>query len=175
MRLRTRVRIRRRRLDRELAIGCELVSADHSLRARQLMDPATRRRLASSLRRVVAEAERSQAVVFSSVPVCRATVAPWREGLLGLAEALTAPEPLNPCGVARTLELLSDGTGPLFNPASRRSIAEMVWWIADGLQPCPPHAWGCPKVMKLDPEHVAWTCERCGAIAMTSDPAVRPT
>jgi hypothetical protein len=135
VRLRARVRIRRRRLDRELAFGCELVSADHSLRARQLMDLGTRRQLASSLRKVVTEADRPQRVMMSSVPVRRAAVTPWREGLLGLAEALAAPEPLNLCGVARTLVLLSDGTGPLFNPTPKHSIAEMVWWIADGLQP----------------------------------------
>ncbi len=30
---------------------------------------------------------------------------------------------------------------------------------------CPPHGWGCPVVMKLDPHLVAWTCADCGAIA----------
>jgi hypothetical protein len=30
---------------------------------------------------------------------------------------------------------------------------------------CPPHAWGCPVVMKIDPCSVAWTCAGCGAIA----------
>jgi hypothetical protein len=29
---------------------------------------------------------------------------------------------------------------------------------------CPPHAWGCPVVMKVDPRSVAWTCAHCGAI-----------
>jgi len=29
---------------------------------------------------------------------------------------------------------------------------------------CPPHRWGCPVIMKLDPEHVAWTCGRCGLV-----------
>jgi hypothetical protein len=28
--------------------------------------------------------------------------------------------------------------------------------------------------MKLDPEHVAWTCGRCGKIALTDDLGVRP-
>jgi hypothetical protein len=111
---------------------------------------------------------------MSSLPICCETVVAWREGLLGLAEALAGPEPLNPCGVARTLALVTDGSGPLFNPAPKRPMSEVLWWIADGLQPCPPHVWGCPKVMKVDPEHVAWTCERCGAIALTSDPSVRP-
>ncbi len=138
------------------------------------MDVVARRRLASSLRRLVAEADRSQAVVMSSLPVCREPVRSLREGLLGLADALAAPGQLNPCGVARTVVLLTDGSGPLFNATPTQSLSERIWWIADGLAPCPPHAWGCPKVMKLDPDHVAWTCERCGAIAMTSDLTVRP-
>jgi hypothetical protein len=36
------------------------------------------------------------------------------------------------------------------------------------------HAWGCPKVPKLDPEHVAWTCARCGSIAVTERLEVQP-
>jgi len=32
-------------------------------------------------------------------------------------------------------------------------------------RPCPPHTWGCPVVMKVDPRSVAWTCASCGAIA----------
>jgi hypothetical protein len=39
---------------------------------------------------------------------------------------------------------------------------------------CPPHEWGCPVIMELDPEHVAWTCARCGAIATSDDRSVRP-
>jgi hypothetical protein len=34
---------------------------------------------------------------------------------------------------------------------------------------CPPHAWGCPVVMKLDPRSVAWTCAGCGAIVTVPD------
>jgi len=33
---------------------------------------------------------------------------------------------------------------------------------------CPPHAWGCPVVMKVDPRSVAWTCASCGAIITTA-------
>jgi len=39
---------------------------------------------------------------------------------------------------------------------------------------CPPHRWGCPVVMKLDPEHVAWICGRCGLVATSDDLGVRP-
>jgi hypothetical protein len=37
---------------------------------------------------------------------------------------------------------------------------------------CPPHAWGCPVVMKVDPRLVAWTCASCAAI--TTVPAGAP-
>jgi len=40
---------------------------------------------------------------------------------------------------------------------------------------CPPHAWGCPVVMKLDPRSVAWTCAGCGAIATVPIGAPAPT
>jgi len=34
-------------------------------------------------------------------------------------------------------------------------------------QPCRMHAWACPVIMKTDPEHAAWTCARCGSLAVT--------
>jgi hypothetical protein len=70
----------------------------------------------------------------SAVPLSRRSVLPWREALLGLAERLEDPAPVNPCGVARTLMLLTDGGGPLYNPRPARTMAYAVWWIADGLQ-----------------------------------------
>lgn len=66
-------------------------------------------------------------------PVCH-KVLPWPEGVLGLAERLDGREPVNASGVARTLLLLTDGAGPIFNPAPSQSIGEAVWWIADGLR-----------------------------------------
>ena len=69
---------------------------------------------------------------------------------------------------------MTDRLGPLYSCLSGMAIEDAVWWVADGFQLCPPHRWGCPVIMKLDPEHVAWTCGRCGAIATTDDPSVRP-
>jgi len=48
-------------------------------------------------------------------------------------ERLERPDPVNPCGVARVLVLLTDGTGPLYNPAVADRMSDAVWWIADGL------------------------------------------
>lgn len=69
----------------------------------------------------------------AAVPLSRRTVMRWRESLLGLAERLERPDPVNPCGVARVLVLLTDGTGPLYNPAAADRMSDAVWWIADGL------------------------------------------
>jgi hypothetical protein len=97
-----------------------------------------------------------------------------REGLLGLADRLEQLTELNPRGLARALTLITDATGPLYNGASTRSLREAVWWIADGLRACSPHDWRCPAIMKLDSVHIAWTCVRCGATALSDDPVVRP-
>jgi hypothetical protein len=133
----------------------------------------TRHELAIWLRRIVADAEHPRAALRSA-PVCRAAVLSWREGMLGLAQRLEQPGTVNPCGVARVLVMLSDRSGPLYRPERERLLGELVWWVTEGLMTCPPHRWACPVIMKLDPEHAAWTCGRCGAIARTDDAAVRP-
>ncbi len=69
----------------------------------------------------------------AAVPLSRRAVVRWRESLLGLAERLERPDPANPCGVARVLVLLTDGTGPLYNPGAADRMSDTVWWIADGL------------------------------------------
>lgn len=134
--LRVRVRVRRARLDRQLADGLAPEALlDRAVRAGQLVDPATRRRTARTLRRLVMEAELPAAArACPVVPVHRRSVLPWREALLGLADRLENSAPLNPCGIARTLVLLTDGAGPLYDPRSAFALGDAVWWVADGLQ-----------------------------------------
>jgi hypothetical protein len=131
----TRLRVwrHRGRLDRVIADGA-VPTPDHALRALQLGDRRARRRVARSLRSLVAAADLPSAGRLApAVPICRRHVVPWREGLLGLADRLDGPEPVNPCGTARALMLITDGAGPLYNPAPDRPLPEMIWWIADGL------------------------------------------
>jgi hypothetical protein len=144
LRRRLRVKLHRDRLDHELADGLHPAELDErdpadlnerALRARQLATPRARRGAARSLRQVVRSAEEPLAAMFSAaVPVSRRAVLPWREALLGLADRLEQPGPVNPCGVARLLVLLTDGGGPLYVPEAARSLGDAVWWIADGLQ-----------------------------------------
>lgn len=133
--LRLRVRLHRADLDCQLADGLHSDALeDRALRARQLAGARQRRRLARSLRRLVTDAERPALGMYSAaVPVCRSAVWPMREGLLGLAERLESPVPINPCGVARLLVTFTDGMGPFYNLDAARSLADTVWWIADGL------------------------------------------
>ncbi len=135
LRRRLRVQLHRGRLDQQVAegFGPDPVE-DRALRARQLSAMRARRRLARSLRARVKDAEAPAAIRMSAaVPLCRRAVLPWRESLLGLAERLERPDPVNPAGVARVLVLLTDGTGPLYNPAAAGRMGDAVWWIADGL------------------------------------------
>jgi hypothetical protein len=132
-----RVHLHRGRLDRQLADGLAPEAFhDRALRATQLAGMRTRRQVARSLRRLVEHAERpAGGLLGSAVPVCRRSVLAWREGLLGLAERLEQPVPLDPRGVARALVLLTDGGGPFYDAHAQRSMSEAVWWIADELQP----------------------------------------
>ncbi len=131
---RIRVRVHRARLDHQLADGLAPDAFhDRALRATQLAGMPTRRQVARSLRRLVDHAEHPRGFLSAAVPVCRRAVLAWREGLLGLAERLEQPVPLDPCGVARALVLLTDGGGPFYNAGADRSMGDAVWWIADGL------------------------------------------
>ena len=135
-----------------------------------------RRRVAASLRAAVHDAETSRPPHLGSrVPVSRGAVIPLREGLIGLAERLESTARVNPRGVARALDLVTDGTSPLFT-ASREhdQLIEALWEIVDALNLCPPHAWSCPVIMKLDPEFVAWTCAHCGTTAKSPGPPPGP-
>jgi hypothetical protein len=130
-----RVRLRRRRIDRELAdTGGSAISEAHALRAVQLASDVNRREAARSLREVVAAADSPRAEWFGSTALLDRDVAvAGRDGLMGLAQRLEQREPLGPCGIARARVLASDGMGPLYNPASERSLVEAISWIAEGL------------------------------------------
>jgi hypothetical protein len=132
--LRLRVRLWRRRIDADLADGRLHGGENHALRAAQLATEASPRNLARSLREVVDAAENPRTEMLGSTALIdRHAVLGWLGGLLGLAERLERSGPICPCGVARGVTLISDGMGPLYNPASERSLGEVIWSIADGL------------------------------------------
>jgi hypothetical protein len=167
--LRLRVLFRRGLLDRELAEGRPPeATRDRALRARQLASPNSCRQLAAGLRSCVADAERPGRRRFgSAIPVRRDAVLIWRDAFLSLAERLERPAGVSACGAARLRRLLTEGTGPLYDPQAENLIGDVLHWVEEGLTECPSHDWRCPVIMKLDPAHVAWTCSRCGALALS--------
>jgi len=138
IRLRLRVYASRSTLDRRIAHGgpCDATPA-LVLRAAQLTDLRTRRRIATSLRRIVDHADRRGAeALFSPVVVDRRAVSAAREPLLGLAERLEdSTVDLDPIGIALAHTLLTDGLGPLYNNQSPRPLPSTIWEIADALTP----------------------------------------
>jgi hypothetical protein len=138
--LRLRVGLHRASLDRQLSDGLAADSAeDRALRARQLEARKTRRRLASALRGVIADSELpAVSRLCCAVPVSRRAILPWRQALLGVAERLESSDPVDPCGVARVMVLITDGCSPIYNPYAEGSMSDAIWWIADGLRV--PHA-----------------------------------
>ena len=134
--LRVRVYFTRTRLDRQIVAGCPCEStAALALRACQLIDRRTRRRLARNLRRVVAYADRSERrAPFSAVVTDCAAVRAGREPILGLAERLEQGGPVHPMGVILACRLLTGGIdSPLFNPRCERTVDQAVWEVADAL------------------------------------------
>jgi hypothetical protein len=125
--VRIHVSTHRLSLDRELARGDNpLYSAALALRARQLVEPRTRERLAAAVERLVECAQRTPAL-SEIVWVPHREILETRSELLGLASRLRDARPVYARGVAMVSRLIHDGTGPAFTPhagaAMRRAIA----------------------------------------------------
>jgi hypothetical protein len=108
---------RRRRVDRWLAWGVGQPPSDAliSERMRQLVSPRERRRVARTLRSVHDQGLRPG--VYRATVVNAPAAARNAAALQRLAVRLDALEqPVTVRGVARTVELLADGAGPLYNP-----------------------------------------------------------
>ncbi len=120
-------RVRGRRLDLALAGGAPPEqNAAVALRARRLIDPSNRRSMAETLRRMLRESHDGHSISYAHVPPCRTRVLAAREQLDELADALSRPGPVAVHGVAEALVLLTDGTGPLYNPTSRVSLSALA-------------------------------------------------
>jgi hypothetical protein len=129
-------RIRPRRLDRALAGGTPPeASAALALRAQQLTEPDSRGSIAEALRRVLREAQHGCRPTFGRVIPSRARVRAARDELSRLADTLEEPGPVAAGGVAQALLLLTDGTGPLYNPDSRASLCVWAQRAAKELRP----------------------------------------
>jgi hypothetical protein len=132
--LRLKARLSRPRLDREIADGgLYELSPVLALRARQLIEPRTRRRAAGNLRDIVKFVDRAgSGRIMSAVVIERRAVRAGREAILGLAERLDGTAPVSPRGVARVHILLIDGSeSPFFNPYCGYTVVDAIWEAAE--------------------------------------------
>jgi hypothetical protein len=126
---RIRARLRARALDRALAAGKPSESEPAvALRARRLTEISKRAELARTLSQVVNRARQasSTASPHVQVPIARRAVLGATDELSELASELVAPGPVGAGGVAQVQLLISDGTGPLYNPNSRVDLPTAV-------------------------------------------------
>jgi hypothetical protein len=124
-------RLRASALDSQLAAGASPESSmPLAVHAGRLCEPAQRRLLARSLRRIVAASDAPMRSRLKA-PVCRSAVQQARPELAAVAGRLSASGPLDVHGVARVRALLADGTGPLYQSAPpdrlRRELTEVLF------------------------------------------------
>jgi hypothetical protein len=132
--LRARVYARRGSLDEALAGGASPSwTPALALRARQLVSRRNRHDLATSLERHVEEAKRSVPPRAVAVPLPRREILEAQTSLLSLAARLRDERPVYARGMALLSRLLSDGSGPAYDPHSRGALRHAVEAIAPAL------------------------------------------
>ena len=109
-------RLRRDRLDKELALGADPGgSASLGHRAAQLQSRGERARLANALVETLGDARRGEPVTIRVRPQ-RAVVRDSADELLGLVLRLRDDHPVDVRGAAVTARLVNDRAGPLRRP-----------------------------------------------------------
>jgi hypothetical protein len=137
VRLRLRVFVTRRWLDRQIVAGDVGDAPELLLRARQLTCCGSQRAAARSLRRAVSHVDAvGHGPDFSAVVVDRTAVRTSREALLGLADRLDRADDVSSRGMVLVTELLTNGVdSPLYGADDEQALAEAIWEISDALGP----------------------------------------
>jgi hypothetical protein len=91
-----------------------------------LTTPAARNLLASCWEALVEAARLPQRAYDPHVPVAAARVKAADDDISGLVAALRGPGPVSARGMAFAAELLQDGCGPAYNPASPKGLSAAV-------------------------------------------------
>jgi hypothetical protein len=124
-------------LDRRLADGAAPESSlDLAIRADVLIRPEQRAVLARDLDHIAVTARRKRSK--AQVRVCRHRIREASAELAALSRQLSAPGPVSVRGVAMIRVLLSDGTGPLFQPDSRVDLRLLLDTALAALNPSIP-------------------------------------
>jgi len=132
--LRARVYASRRSLDDALADGASpLWTPELALRARQLVSRGSRQHLATSLERLVNEAQRSVPARAVVVPLPRRAISEAQTSLISIATRLRDERPVYARGMALLSRLLGDGSGPMYKSHAGGSLGHAVGAIAAAL------------------------------------------
>jgi hypothetical protein len=124
---RVRERLFAGRLDQELAAGADPgASPALRLHSERLCNPRQREDLAKRLREAVTSAFEGPRPLSAAVPVRAHAVREASDEVEDLACQLTAPWQVDARGVALTRLLLTDGSGPLYNPAEEHRLLATV-------------------------------------------------
>lgn len=134
--MRLRMRLRRRRLDRELLAGSEPNRDPLILgRARQLTGRSARADLAGLFQRVLDFANEPESRLRGAIIIQRGSVRAAAPEIEHLIELLRGPQPVSPQGVLMAYRLLTDGAGPLYHDyGDERRLVFTARRIRDGLR-----------------------------------------
>jgi hypothetical protein len=136
VRYRLQARLLASPLDRQLAAGqAPEASAVLAARARRLVTPATRRALARDIEHLLERAGQHSGPRRAVRTRLDAVAA--GPGLRQACSLLRTPFPAGARGVAMLSVLLTDGTGPLYNPHSPVLLADAVRDAVNELGPLP--------------------------------------
>jgi hypothetical protein len=125
-----------RQIDRELASGLSpRASSIVQRRAAQLTGVRSRRRIAAGLARVLRDCTRQPLSMTAVVSPDRHEVLAARAVLQALALRLADSGPVDPRGMAILQVLLTDGTGPLYEPVGPGSLGSHLRAAAAALEP----------------------------------------
>jgi len=128
--------LRASRLDRELAAGVSPdTNKELALRARMLVRPVARRRLAHSLDRLATAAIHSSTKRRVHVPLCLDRIEEAAADFQTLIDCLVLPGPVSVRGIAQLRMLLGDGRGPIYHPGSTDDLASRIRQVTEALEP----------------------------------------
>jgi hypothetical protein len=145
-----RTRLRRSRLDREIARGAEHAGDSAlTLREAQLVGPRERTRLARRLEQVLVDAS-ALATLSGAVPVAVGAVDVARPVLTELVLSLRSSEPVEARGVVLAWRLLTEATSPIYVPPGGQLVDPDRLWheslaVLFALRPLTPVAEGAAQ------------------------------
>jgi hypothetical protein len=124
-------------LDAQIAAG--LPTEEHRIRAVRagtLTDPAQRRKLAAFWADLLDRSTGTALRARSWVPMQRTRVLAAEDDIRHLIALLAAAQPVPARGVAMANLLLTDGSGPIYDPRSRVDLQAAVQEAIVHLEPC---------------------------------------